>query len=115
MGFPDTARRHRAQAYGPVGAAGAGRTDDIEFDAAAQRMPLQGVEDPGPELVERRRSFAKNASKSMSHPLFGLSPGHGGGLCCGAIVGAGVVNSSLKPADRVPAAARSTSEMARQL
>src|SRR5262245_54222893 len=59
MGLKQRAARHRSQADRPVALAGAGHADDVEFDAAAQRMALQGVVNAGPELVEGRRGFSK--------------------------------------------------------
>ena len=40
--------RHRVQIDGPVGLAGAGHADDVEFDTTAERMAFQGVINPGP-------------------------------------------------------------------
>lgn len=52
-GLPQRIGRDRPQADGPVAAlAAAGHADDVELDAAAQRMPLKRVGDPGPDLVE---------------------------------------------------------------
>src|ERR1700726_4088654 len=58
--FPQRVRRDRAQANGPVAAlAGAGHADDVELHAAAQRMALECVGDPGPDLVEGCGRFCK--------------------------------------------------------
>src|SRR6266404_7693389 len=70
--FPYRARRDRAQADGPVGPARAGRADDVEFDAAAHPMPLQGIKHPDLEFIDCRRGFCKKrleihlASPSLS-------------------------------------------------
>jgi hypothetical protein len=47
------------QIDGPVGLAGAGHADDVEFDTAAERMAFQGVINPDPEFIEGRRGLSK--------------------------------------------------------
>src|SRR5262245_57514269 len=84
------------QADGPVGPARAGHADDVEFDAATERMTLQGVADADPELRQGCRGFGeKGLEKHVAFPFILRQPRQGGGLSCAAIVGANVVNSGL--------------------
>src|SRR6202035_1115084 len=58
--LPKGIRRDRPQADGPVAApAGAGHADDVELHIAAQRMPLKGIGDPGPDLLDGGRGLCK--------------------------------------------------------
>src|ERR1700712_1685724 len=58
-GFPERIGGDRAQADGPVAFAGAGHADDVEFDVAAERMPVEGPGHPPLDLVEGRRGLCK--------------------------------------------------------
>src|SRR5947199_10658667 len=58
-GLPQRVGGDRPQADGPVAFAGAWHADDVEFDAPAERMPLQRVVDPRLDLLESGRSFCK--------------------------------------------------------
>src|SRR4051794_30259887 len=58
-GLPERIGGDRAQADGPVALAGAGHADDIEFDVAAERMPVKGPGYPPFDLVEGRRGLCK--------------------------------------------------------
>ena len=47
-----------------------GIADDIEFHPAAERMPIQRVVDPRPDLIEGGRSFCKKRLEiHLRHPL----------------------------------------------
>src|SRR5712671_1748224 len=58
-GFPQRVGGDRPQADGPVSLAGAGHADDVEFHAAAQRMPFKRVVDPCPDFLEGGGSLCK--------------------------------------------------------
>src|ERR1700736_2248132 len=86
--FPHAARRDGAQADGPVGTAGAGCADDVELDRPAQRMPLQGVEDPGPELVDRSWGLGKERFEiHVASPSLTDRPAMAAGYPVGLLLG----------------------------
>src|SRR5699024_7610775 len=95
---PEGVRGDRLQGDGPVALAAAGQPDDLEFDAAAQRMPIERKHHPPGDFVEGRRGFgSKILIEIHSFYLFDLPPaGRGGAASSGAIVAADMVNGALR-------------------
>src|SRR4051794_10682923 len=58
-GLPQRVGGDRPQADGPVALVGAGHADDVEFYAAAQRMPLERTGNPRLDFFEGGRRFCK--------------------------------------------------------
>src|ERR1700730_16861339 len=58
-GLPQRVGRDRPQADGPVALGCPGHADDVELHVTAQRMPLERIGDPGPDLLDARRSFCE--------------------------------------------------------
>ena len=91
--LPQRIGRDRLQTDGPVVAlAGAGHADDVEFHAAAQRVALERVADPGPDLLEGCRGLCKKCleiyvpSPSTAGLQRGTPHARGNGAgddCCG--------------------------------
>src|SRR5437588_8416132 len=94
--FPQRVGGHRPQADGPIAFSGAGHADDVEFDIAAERMPLQRAADPPFDLVDGRRGFCVKLIEVHIRPLYCGQPSRGGGPASGAIVGADLVNGPLR-------------------
>ena len=81
--------RDRFQADGPVALAGAGHADDVEFDAAAKRMPGQRISHPPLDFIEGRRGFGKISIEiHLAPPVCdrpAVAAGHPQGLLLGPI------------------------------
>src|ERR1700716_3734673 len=90
----------RLQTDGPVSLAAARHADDVELNAAAQRMPLQRVGDAGPDLIEGCRSFCKERLEihvgSPSTAVLWRSRRWSAVDGLDTIVGAGLVNGALR-------------------
>jgi len=68
--FPQRIRRDRTQADGPVASlATAGRPHDVELHVPAQRMPIERVADPNPDLVNAYSGFCKECVEFQGSAL----------------------------------------------
>jgi len=95
--LPQGIRLDRLQRDGPVVLAVAGHADDVEFDAAAQRMAVERKHHPPPDLLKGRLGFAKiPVHIHFCAPSICRPSGRGGGPSAGAIVAADMVNGALR-------------------
>jgi hypothetical protein len=101
-GLPNSLGFNRLQAYRPSSTRTcAGYADDVELNVPAHWMPLQGIGDAPPDLVERSRRFSRKPLEIHRAPLCHSRPA----ATAPAIVNAmreswsEMVNGGLRPRD----------------